>query len=382
MASEKKISFKAEAKDGEARAGTLSTGLGEIPTPLFMPVGTAGVVKNLTPAEVRKAGARLILANTYHLILRPGVEIIDGAGGVAAFMGWNGPVLTDSGGFQVFSLAKIRKVQEEGVLFNSHIDGTPVFLTPESVIQTQARLRSTIAMPLDICPPGGADEKTLQEAMDQTTRWLDRTISARDGQSPALFGIIQGGTNIALRLRHLEEIASRDVDGFAVGGLSVGEEKKKTMETIAAVAPAMPEDRPRYLMGMGKPADLLHGVAGGVDMFDCVFPTRSARHGLVFSFRGSYSITQSRWKEDKGPLDENCPCEACAVFDRRYLRHIYMSGETLAGRLLSLHNLTFYFSLMARARQAIVCYKFDQFMKKTLEDMEEYSGWDEKAHQH
>lgn len=364
--------FEIEAVDGEARAGLISTPAGEIPTPVFMPVGTAGVVKNLTPSDVRAAGARIILANTYHLILRPGIDIIARAGGIGKFMGWDGPVLTDSGGYQVFSLSRIRKIEQQGVRFSSHVDGAPVFLSPESVLETQKRLKSTIAMPLDVCPGAEAERGALEEAASLTTRWLDRTLAARDGESPALFGIFQGGTDIELRRRHLEEVAARDVDGVAMGGLSVGEERGKRLEVISAVVPLMPPGRPRYLMGMGKPEEILPAISRGVDMFDCVFPTRGAHHGLVFSFKGSYSIRHSRWKEDPGPLDPGCACEVCKKFDRRYLRHIYVCGETLAGRLLSLHNLNFYFSLLEHAREAIVCYKFDEFLKRTLQGMEEY----------
>jgi queuine tRNA-ribosyltransferase len=372
------VTFKVLARDGHARTGLLGTSAGDVETPVFMPVGTVGAVKNLTPAEVRAAGARIILANTYHLILRPGVDLVERAGGVGAFMGWQGPVLTDSGGFQVFSLGKIRKITEDGVLFNSHVDGTPVFLSPESVLDTQRRLRSTVAMPLDVCPRADADGKALEEALSLTTRWLDRTLEKRIDGGPALFGIFQGGTNLSLRRRHLEEVAARDVDGVAIGGLSVGEERRLTRETVAEMGPLMPADRPRYLMGMGKPEDLLHAVASGVDMFDCVFPTRGARHGLVFSFKGSYAIRQSRWKEDSGPLDETCPCDVCRTFDRRYLRHLFVCGETLAGRLLSQHNLTFYFTLIGRAREAVSCYKFEDFMRDTLEGMKEYGDKEDR----
>jgi len=369
-----KLRFQTNATSGRARAGTIKTAPGDIQTPVYMPVGTAGVIKNLTPDEVRASGASIILTNTYHLILRPGADIIERAGGIGKFMGWDGPILTDSGGFQVFSLARIRKITEEGVQFNSHIDGAPIFLSPESVLRTQMQLKSTIAMPLDVCPQPESDRAALETAVNSTTRWLDRTIAAMDEKSPSLFGIFQGGTNIELRRRHLEDVAGRNVDGVAIGGLSVGEDKEKTRDTISAVAPLMPENRPRYLMGMGKPEDMLFAISCGVDMFDCVIPTRGARHGLVFSFKGSYSIRQSRWKEDTGPLDAECTCAVCRKFDRRYLRHLYVCGETLAGRLLSQHNVTFYLSLLERARNAIMCYKFDEFYKKVLENLKEYEG--------
>ena len=367
-----RIKFTITCTDYRARAGIISTPAGDIPTPVFMPVGTAGVIKNLTPEEVRSAGAHIILANTYHLILRPGIDIIERAGGINRFMGWDGPVLTDSGGFQVFSLGRMRKISEEGVSFNSHIDGAPLFLTPESVLGTQKRIRSTIAMPLDVCPPGGCPRSELIEAVGLTTRWLDRTLAGRDEESPSLFGIFQGGSDMELRRRHLEEIGARDVDGVAMGGLSVGEAREATCETVETIAPMMPAEKPRYLMGMGKPEDILHAISCGVDMFDCVFPTRSGRHGLVLTSRGSYSIRWNRWQEDGEPLEADCECPVCRKFDRRYLRHLFKSGEALGGRLLTMHNLTFYFGLLQRARNAIMCYKFDTFMCKVMDDLHEY----------
>jgi queuine tRNA-ribosyltransferase len=369
-----KATFTIICPDGRARAGVISTPAGDVPTPAFMPVGTAGAVKNLTPEEVRVAGAHIILANTYHLILRPGIDVIEEAGGIGRFMGWDGPVLTDSGGFQVFSLARIRKISEEGVSFNSHIDGAPFFLTPESVLEAQRRIRSTIAMPLDVCPPGGCSGNELAEAVGLTTRWLDRTLAVMDEASPALFGIFQGGSDVELRRRHLEEICARDIDGVAMGGLSVGEEKEVTRRIVETLAPVMPAEKPRYLMGMGRPEDILHALSCGVDMFDCVFPTRCGRHGLVLTSRGSYTIRHSRWERDGDPLEAGCECPVCGKFDRRYLRHLFKSGEALGGRLLSLHNLTFYFSLVRRARSAIMCYKFDTFLRKAMDDLKEHGG--------
>ena len=366
-----KVSFTTLAASGQARTGILGTPLGEIRTPVFMPVGTVGAVKNLIPSELRAAGATIILSNTYHILLRPGIEVVERAGGIGRFMAWSGPVLTDSGGYQVFSLGKIRRISQDGVRFASHLDGSQVFLSPESVYDAQRRMRSTIAMPLDVCPRPDESREALEEAVALTTSWLGRTVAVRREDGPSLFGIFQGGTDLDVRRRHLEEVASRDVDGVAVGGLSVGEDPALTRETLAALGPLMPAERPRYLMGMGKPGDLLHAVACGIDMFDCVQPTRGGRHGLVYSSRGSYPIRHRRWKEDGEPLDPDCGCEVCRTFDRRYLRHLFVSGEALAGRLLSLHNLAFYFTLLGRATEAISCYTYPTFVKEALERMRE-----------
>ena len=354
------------ARDGEARLGVLHTPSGDVDLPAFMPVGTAAAVKGLTPDEVRSAGFGLLLANTYHLVLRPGVDVVERAGGIARFMSWRGPVLTDSGGYQILSLAHRCKVSEEGVRFQSHIDGSPVSLTPEEAYSAQLRLGADVAMALDVCLPSASARPDLASAASRTTRWLERTLAVRE-PAPLLFGIVQGGVDEDLRLAHLAEIASLPVDGVALGGLSVGEDLDLTHRLISAVAPRMPAASPRYLMGMGRPEDILHAVRSGIDLFDCVLPTRNARNGQVFTSVGRYSIKWSAWRDDSLPLDPACSCPACRSFDRRYLRHLFVSGEILSARLLTLHNLTHYASLMAGIRSAIRSARLDDFARETLE---------------
>lgn len=366
--------FEVIARDGEARLSTLRTRSGEVDLPAFMPVGTGAAVKALAPDEVRAAGYGLVLANTYHLILRPGVEVVQRAGGIASFMAWDGPVLTDSGGYQVFSLADRCKVSDEGVRFRSHIDGTELSLTPEQAWSVQQRLGADVAMALDVCAPGSAARSEIARAAGQTTRWLDRTVEARAGSGPLLFGIVQGGVEQDLRLAHIEEVASRPVDGIALGGLSVGEDVDRTLETVRGAAPRMPASLPRYLMGMGTPADILAAVASGIDLFDCVLPTRNARNGQVFTSRGRYSIKWSCWKENAEPLDPGCACPVCRTFDRRYLRHLFVAGEMLGARLLTLHNLTYYGALLGAIRRAIRDGRFDEFHRSVLEGHEEGPG--------
>ncbi len=345
--------FRILATDGEARLSRLSLGGRAVDLPAFMPVGTVAAVKTLTPSEVRGAGFGLVLANTYHLLVRPGVDVVERAGGIARFMAWDGPVLTDSGGFQVFSLADRCKVTEEGVRFSSHVDGTPLALTPEQAYGVQRRLGADVAMALDVCPPGRAGRDEVARAAQRTTRWLDRTIPSRKDGGPLLFGIAQGGVFEDLRLAHVAEVGSRPVDGVALGGFSVGEDQDSTRETIAVAAPRMPADRPRYLMGMGRPVDIVHAVAAGIDLFDCVLPTRNARNGQAFTSEGRLSVKWARFREDPAPLDPSCECPVCRTFDRRYLRHLWVAGEMLCARLLSLHNLTYYGTLMASIRSAI-----------------------------
>jgi len=365
--------FKIITRDGFARAGSIFTSYGEIETPVFMPVATTGAIKYLTPDEVRNAGAKIILSNIYHLIIRPGLEVIKEAGGISKFMKWDGPVLTDSGGYQVFSLAKNAKISDEGVTFNSHVDGTPILFTPELVIEAQTKIGSTIAMPLDVCPSANSEPAKIQKAVELTTKWLDRTLSVSQNNenTPPVFGICQGGCDITLRKRHLEEISTRNVAGIAIGGMSVGEKKEETRRVIESIAPLLPPQKPRYLMGMGKPEDILHAIFYGIDMFDCVFPTRAGRHGMVLTWEGSYSIRQKRWEMDRNPLDENCTCPVCTKFDRSYLRHIYRSGEKLSGRLISLHNLYFYFNLVRSAKEAILCYNYKNFYESTCKKLNE-----------
>ncbi len=359
--------FEVRARDGEARLSTLTTRSGSVDLPAFMPVGTAAAVKALSPAEVREAGFGLVLANTYHLMLRPGVDVVERAGGIGRFMAWAGPVLTDSGGYQVFSLASRCKVDEQGVRFQSHIDGSPLSLSPEEAYDVQRRLGTDVAMALDVCPPGGAGRDEIAGACGRTTRWLDRTLSARRDDGPLLFGIVQGGVDEATRLAHVEEVAERPVDGLALGGLSVGEDMDLTRATVSLAAPHMDPGRPRYLMGMGTPEDILHAVGAGIDLFDCVLPTRNARNGQVFTSRGRYSIKWSCWREDPGPLDPECGCPVCRTFDRRYLRHLFVAGEILSARLLTLHNLSYYGALVGGIRDAIAANAYEKLRRETLD---------------
>jgi queuine tRNA-ribosyltransferase len=349
-----RLPFEVEGTDGDARAGWLSTPHGRIPTPAFMPVGTRASVKTLDPEEVRSSGASILLGNTYHLMLRPGEELIRRAGGLAAFMGWHGPTLTDSGGYQVFSLGERARISDEGVVFSSHIDGARVELTPERAVAVQAALGSDIAMVLDECPPASAAPAEIERAMARTTDWARRQIACPRPEGQALFGIVQGGTDEELRRRHLLELAELPFDGLALGGLSVGEPVEEMYRVIDAVAPGMPAERPRYLMGVGTPEDILRAVARGVDMFDCVLPTRNARNGQAFVHGGKLNIKQARYAEDPEPLEPGCGCPCCARFERRYLRHLFNVGEMLVFRLITLHNLHHYGALMAGARAAIL----------------------------
>ncbi len=351
------------ATDGDARSGVISTGRGLVPTPAFMPVGTRASVKAVDPDEVRSSGASILLGNTYHLMLRPGAQIIERAGGLARFMGWNGPTLTDSGGFQVFSLGERVKITDDGVVFSSHIDGDRVELTPARAIEIQAALGSDIAMVLDECPHGEASREEVIRAMERTTLWAKGQVSLERAKGQALFGIVQGGTHVDLRLSHLEELAQMDFDGIALGGLSVGEPVPEMYRVLREVCPRMPADRPRYLMGVGTPDDILEAISHGVDMFDCVMPTRNARNGQVFVHGGRINIKQARYAEDPRPIEPGCTCPCCSRFARRYLRHLFLSGEMLVYRLLTLHNLHHYGECTAGAREAIEKGGFEAFRK-------------------
>jgi queuine tRNA-ribosyltransferase len=353
--------FRVEATDGDARLAAVETSRGRIPTPAFMPVGTRASVKAVDPAEVRASGASILLGNTYHLMLRPGEGLIERAGGLAAFMGWDGPTLTDSGGFQVFSLGERVKISDEGVIFSSHIDGTREALTPARAIAIQAALGSDIAMVLDQCAPGDAPRAEIERAMERTTRWAAAQIGAPRAPGQALFGIVQGGVHVDLRARHLAQLAALGFDGMALGGLSVGEPVEEMYRVLAEIGPSMPADRPRYLMGVGTPADILEAVSHGVDMFDCVMPTRNARNGQAFVRGGRINIKRARYAEDPRPLEPGCGCPCCARFDRRYLRHLFMVGEMLVARLLTLHNLHHWGACMAGAREAIRAGRFEAF---------------------
>lgn len=371
--------FEVTHSDDHARAGTLTTPHGVVETPTFMPVGTQGSVKGLTPREVATTGADIVLGNTYHLMLRPGAERVHALGGLAKMMAWGGATLTDSGGFQAFSLARAKAggkrlaaSSEDGVSFRSHLDGTPFELTPESAVRIQGLLGADIQMQLDVCPPGGSPRAEVEDAVRTTTRWAKRALATPRPGRQALFGIVQGGTFADLRKAHAEELAALDpgFDGLALGGFSVGEPIEKMHETLALVAHTLDPERPRYLMGVGTPRDLIDGVASGVDMFDCVLPTRNARNGQVLTRFGKLVIKHARYKDDTSPLDPECACEACrGGYSRAYLRHLFLANEILCHRLLSLHNLHFYGELMRGAREAIREKRFGPFRRDTLARM-------------
>jgi queuine tRNA-ribosyltransferase len=394
------IDFEVIAREGEARAGLLTTRRGVIETPVFMPVGTAGTVKGIRFEELEspELDARIILGNTYHLWLRPGIETIKACGGLRKFIGWERAMLTDSGGFQVWSLGALRKITEEGTQFRSHIDGSQCFLSPEISMEVQAALDAEIAMAFDECAPGEASHDEARRSMELTLRWARRskeafevaqtvglrqsntesetqTSSLRDGQ--ALFGIIQGASHLDLRRESLERTVEIGFDGYAIGGLSVGEEKHVMMEVIGDLAPRMPSGRPRYLMGVGTPEDLIEAVARGVDMFDCVLPTRNGRNGQAFTSAGKVNIKNARYLEDQRPLDEQCNCSVCRRHSRAFLRHLYQSGEMLASILLTHHNLAFFLDTMKRVRQAIRSDQFAKFRRDYTEQLN--AGLESKA---
>jgi queuine tRNA-ribosyltransferase len=361
------FTFRVTAADGEARAGILTTRKGEIATPTFMPVGTQATVKTLTPGEVEATGARIVLGNTYHLWLRPGPEVVAQQGGLSAFMRWPHTVLTDSGGFQAFSMADRRTVSDEGFVFRSHLDGSKRLLTPEEAMRVQALLGSDITMQLDVCPPGTAHRDEVESAVARTTRWAVRCLASRD-PTQAIFGIVQGGIHVDLRRRHAEELGALPFDGLALGGFSVGEPPEQMHSALPEVVPALDPARPRYLMGVGTPRDLLVAVAAGVDMFDCVLPTRNARNGQAITRRGALSIKQAQYREDSRPIDEECGCPCCTNgYSRSYLRHLFIAREILVLRLLSQHNLWAYGDLLRRAREAIVSRKLAVFAREWLE---------------
>jgi queuine tRNA-ribosyltransferase len=347
--------FLIHATSGAARAAELATARGPVPTPAFLPVGTQGTVKGLSPHEVLGLGTRMLLGNTYHLYLRPGDDLIARMGGLHRFSGWNGAILTDSGGYQVFSLSGLRRIAEDGVEFRSHIDGSYHFFTPEKVIRIQRNLGSDIMMVLDECVSYGADYDYTLDSLRLTTEWARRSreIHPPGSSDQLLFGIVQGGFYSDLRRRSAEEICSLPFDGYAIGGLSVGEPRDVMRSVLLETAPLLPPDRPRYLMGVGKPMDILHGVLAGIDLFDCVLPTRNARNGTLYTSRGQVNIKQARHREDPSPLDPECSCYTCRTFSRAYLRHLFIARELLSYRLNTLHNLAFYMDLLRRCRQAI-----------------------------
>jgi queuine tRNA-ribosyltransferase len=377
------LRFEIEAQDGEARAGILTTRRGRIETPVFMPVGTAGTVKGIRfeALESPDLDAKIILGNTYHLWLRPGIEVIKSAGGLHRFIGWNRALLTDSGGFQVWSLGALRKISEEGTEFRSHVDGSLRFLSPEVSMEVQAALGSDIVMAFDECAPGAATHEETERSMSLTARWAKRSRAAfdqlqseradtgyieADGLSgaQALFGIVQGASHLDLRRSSLEQTMNIGFDGYAIGGLSVGEEKSVMFEVIDDITPRMPKDCPRYLMGVGTPEDLVEAVARGVDMFDCVLPTRNGRTGQAFTSTGKLNIKNAQWTNDSRPLDESCSCSVCGRHSRAFLRHLYMSGEMLASILLTHHNLAFFLDTMRGVRQSIRSGDFPTFRRE------------------
>jgi len=369
------LRFTLENTDGRARAGVLSTGHGEIPTPVFMPVGTQGAVKAVAPRELEEIGATIILGNTYHLYLRPGTQIIQRAGGLHRFMSWNRPVLTDSGGYQVFSLSDLRGLSEDGVEFRSHIDGSPHRLTPEGAVDIQRALGSDIMMVLDECPPYPCDEEYAERSMELSLRWAlrckDRAASTTPlyGSEQALFGIIQGSTIDRLRERSARGLLDIGFDGYAIGGLSVGEPASEMYRVTELCTSVMPAGQPRYLMGVGTPENLLESIDRGVDMFDCVLPTRNGRNALFFTRRGRVNIRNARHEDDFGPIDPECSCYTCRTFSRAYLRHLFKAGEIAGLQLASIHNLSFYNWLMRSARGAILDGRYRDWKSAMLESL-------------
>jgi queuine tRNA-ribosyltransferase len=360
------LKFELIAKDpgSAARLGSLTTTHGRIDTPIFMPVGTQATVKAMTPEELVEVGSQIILANTYHLYLRPGHDLIGRLGGLHRFMHWDRPILTDSGGFQVFSLGELRKITEEGVKFRSHIDGSRHFISPEVSIAIQEALGSDIAMVFDECPPYPAPYSYVKKSLELTTRWARRSKDAHTREDQALFGIVQGGMHPELRRESAQQLTDIGFDGYALGGLSVGEEKPVMYEMMQACSDILPEETPRYIMGIGAPEDLIEGIYTGFDMFDCVMPTRNARNGALFTSTGRINIKSAVFAEDQGPVDAECGCYVCKNYSRAYLRHLYRSQEILASRLNTWHNLHFYLNLMNQARQAIAEGRFVGFRKE------------------
>ena len=365
--------FQVIRQEGRARRGVFTCPHGTVQTPVFMNVGTQGAIKGAVSArDLKEIGCQIELSNTYHLHLRPGDRTVKELGGLHQFMGWDGPILTDSGGFQVFSLASLRKIKEEGVYFSSHIDGRKIFMGPEESMQIQSNLGSDIAMAFDECIENPSPREYVEASCRRTARWLERCVTEhqRLSREPGcvnpgqmLFGINQGGTYPDIRVAHMQQIAQIPCDGYAIGGLAVGEPTQTMYDIIDAVEPHMPKDKPRYLMGVGTPSNIIEAVARGVDFFDCVMPARNARHGKLYTWRGTINIKNEKYKLDTRPVDETCTCPACSVFSRAYLRHLFAAGEMLAMRLAVLHNLHFYNELMARIRTELEQGTFEQFRR-------------------
>lgn len=358
-------------KNSNARGGILHTNHGDFLTPIFMPVGTRATVKTLSPEELKEIGSAVILANTYHLWLRPGEDIVDKAGGLHKFMNYDGPILTDSGGFQVFSLAEKKNIKEEGVIFKSHIDGRKLFLTPELSIQIQNKLDSDIAMSFDECPPYPVTYDYMKQSVERTLRWAKRGKDVHSNKNQSLFGIVQGGEFEDLRRYSAIETVKLNFDGYSIGGTSVGEDKDTMYKMIDYAIKYLPEDKPRYLMGVGDPIDLFEGVERGIDMFDCVLPTRIARHGNAFTRHGKLNIRNEKFKEDFTPIEESCDCYACKNYTKAYIRHLIICEETFGARLLSIHNLRFLIKIMEDIRSAI---KDDKFLELKEDFIRKYKG--------
>ena len=360
------LEIKHICKQTGAQYGILHTPHGDVEVPMFMPVGTLATVKALSPEEVKQCGAGVILANTYHLSLRPGADVVKAAGGVQKFMNYNGPMLTDSGGFQVFSLADNRKITEEGVTFKNHLNGAKCFYSPESVIELEEKIGADIIMSFDECPPWPVTHHYMEESVERTLRWAKRGKEAQTRDDQALFGIVQGGEFKDLRKHCAEELVKMDFDGYSIGGTSIGEPKDVMFEMVSYSVPYLPEDKPRYLMGVGSIDYILEGIAMGVDMFDCVLPTRIARHGALMTSKGRVNIRDAKYEYDFSPLDEECDCYTCKNYTKAYLRHLYVADETFGKRLLSLHNVRFLIHLMEEARKAIKEDRFGDFKEEML----------------
>lgn len=364
-----KVKYELLKQDGKARYGKLATNYGTYETPMFMPVGTLANVKTLVPEELKAVNSGIILSNTYHLWLRPGEDIVAKAGGLHKFMNYDGPILTDSGGFQVFSLVKNKKkdITEDGVHFKSHIDGKPLFLTPELSIQIQNKLDSDIAMSFDECIPPNSSYEYTKASTERTLRWAKRGKDAFDNERQSLFGIVQGGAFSDLRKYSAEETVKMDFDGYSIGGVAIGEEKDVTYQMIDDAIKYLPEDKPRYLMGVGEPLDIIEGIERGVDMFDCVLPTRLARHGNAFTPYGKINLKNAKYKEDFEPIDEHCDCYTCKNYTKAYIRHLMVAKESLGGRLLSIHNIRFLIKLTEDARKAIQNESYKDFKEEFLD---------------
>lgn len=363
------MNFSVHKTDGKARTGVLNMERGDIRTPAFMPVGTYGTVKAMTPAEVRDTGADIILGNTFHLMLRPGTGVVEKHGGLHDFMQWKRPILTDSGGFQVWSLAERRKITEQGVTFASPIDGSKVFMGPEESMAVQKSLGSDIVMIFDECTPYPATEQQARESMELSLRWAERSRRAHADNPASLFGIVQGGMYEQLRVQSAQRLVEIGFDGYAIGGLSVGEPHDERDSVLDFTVPELPADRPRYLMGVGRPQDIIAGVQRGIDMFDCVMPTRNARNGYLFTSRGVLKIRNAKYTEDTSPIDPDCDCETCLNYSRAYVKHLERCNEILGARLMTIHNLRFYQNLMQGLRDAITAGELNSFSASYLEKL-------------